>query len=51
LILTILETLQARPEAAPMAVGLRITAAYRFTTSAAFANPAVTIACSFSDTF
>jgi glycerol uptake facilitator-like aquaporin len=34
-----------------MAVGLYITAAYWFTASTSFANPAVTIARSFSDTF
>ena len=37
--------------AVPMAVGLYITAAYWFTASTSFANPAVTIARSFSDTF
>ena len=35
----------------PMAVGLYITAAYWFTSSTSFANPAVTIARGFSDTF
>jgi glycerol uptake facilitator-like aquaporin len=35
----------------PFAVGLYITAAYWFTASTSFANPAVTIARSFSDTF
>ena len=34
-----------------MAVGLYITAAYWFTSSTSFANPAVTIARSLSDTF
>jgi glycerol uptake facilitator-like aquaporin len=34
-----------------MAVGLYITAAYWFTASTSFANPAVTIARGFSDTF
>ncbi len=48
---TILACLKARPEAVPMAVGLYITAAYWFTSSTSFANPAVTIARSFSDTF
>lgn len=48
---TILATLKARAEAVPMAVGLYITAAYWFTASTSFANPAVTIARSFSDTF
>jgi len=51
LIFTILATLKARAEAVPMAVGLYITAAYWFTASTSFANPAVTIARSFSDTF
>jgi len=35
----------------PYAVGLYITAAYWFTGSTSFANPAVTIAGSLSDTF
>ncbi len=35
----------------PLAVGLYITAAYWFTASTSFANPAVTIARSFSNTF
>ena len=35
----------------PVLVGLYITAAYWFTASTSFANPAVTIARSFSDTF
>lgn len=48
---TILCCLKARPDAVPMAVGLYITAAYWFTSSTSFANPAVTIARSFSDTF
>jgi glycerol uptake facilitator-like aquaporin len=48
---TILACLKARPEAVPMAVGLYITAAYWFTSSTSFANPAVTIARGFSDTF
>lgn len=51
LILTILAISKARPAAVPMAVGLYITAAYWFTASTSFANPAVTIARSFSDTF
>lgn len=40
-----------RPEAVPMAVGLYITGAYWFTASTSFANPAVTIARSFTNTF
>lgn len=51
LILTILLTLRARPQAVPLSVGLYITAAYWFTASTSFANPAVTIARAFSDTF
>lgn len=51
LMLTILLTLRANPAAIPAAVGLYITSAYWFTSSTSFANPAVTIARSFSDTF
>ena len=51
LLLTILATLKARPAAVPMAVGLYIIAAYWFTASTSFANPAVTLARAFSDTF
>jgi glycerol uptake facilitator-like aquaporin len=51
LMTTILLTLRARPAAVPTAVGLYITAAYWFTASTSFANPAVTIARGFSDTF
>ncbi len=51
LLLTILGSLRARAEATPMMVGLYITAAYWFTASTSFANPAVTIARSLSDTF
>ena len=51
LILAILATVRNRPEAVPAVVGLYITAAYWFTASTSFANPAVTIARSFSDTF
>lgn len=40
-----------RPEAVPYAVGLYITAAYWFTASTSFANPAVTLARAASDTF
>ncbi|MGY8635253.1 MIP/aquaporin family protein [Bradyrhizobium sp. 14AA] len=39
------------PTAVPCAVGLYITSAYWFTSSTSFANPAVTIARSLSDTF
>ncbi|MEO1619654.1 MAG: MIP/aquaporin family protein [Cyanobacteria bacterium J06632_3] len=48
---TILGCLKARPAAVPYAVGLYITAAYWFTSSTSFANPAVTVARGFSDTF
>lgn len=51
LVFTILATLKVRPQAVPMAVGLYITSAYWFTASTSFANPAVTIARGFSDTF
>ena len=51
LILTILGSVRFRPAAAPAAVGLYITAAYWFTSSTSFANPAITIARSLSDTF
>ena len=51
LVATILACLKSRAEAVPMAVGLYITAAYWFTSSTSFANPAVTIARGFSDTF
>ena len=40
-----------RPDAVPFAVGAYITAAYWFTASTSFANPAVTIARAFTDTF
>lgn len=48
---TILACLKARPDFVATAVGLYITAAYWFTASTSFANPAVTIARSFTDTF
>lgn len=51
LVLTILGTLRFKAAFVPMAVGLYITAAYWFTASTSFANPAVTIARGFSDTF
>ena len=40
-----------RPDAVPFAVGAYITAAYWFTSSTSFANPAVTLARAASDTF
>jgi glycerol uptake facilitator-like aquaporin len=51
LIGAILGSIRFRPDATPMIVGLYITAAYWFTASTSFANPAVTIARSLSDTF
>lgn len=51
LIVTILGSLRFRPEATPCMVGLYITAAYWFTASTSFANPAVTLARSLSNTF
>jgi glycerol uptake facilitator-like aquaporin len=51
LALTILGCLARTPTAVPYAVGLYITSAYWFTASTSFANPAVTIARSLSDTF
>jgi glycerol uptake facilitator-like aquaporin len=51
LVLTILGCVARTPSAVPYAVGLYITAAYWFTASTSFANPAVTIARSLSDTF
>lgn len=51
LVATILGALRFRPDFTPAAVGLYITAAYWFTASTSFANPAVTVARSLSDTF
>jgi glycerol uptake facilitator-like aquaporin len=51
LLLTIFGCLARAPSAIPYAVGLYITSAYWFTASTSFANPAVTIARSVSDTF
>ena len=51
LVLTIFGCGARAPDAAPYAVGLYITAAYWFTASTSFANPAVTIARALSDTF
>ncbi|MEM1288307.1 MAG: MIP/aquaporin family protein [Pseudomonadota bacterium] len=51
LVFTILVTVKVREGAVATAVGLYITAAYWFTASTSFANPAVTIARGFSDTF
>lgn len=51
LLMTILGCLRNRPDAVPYAVGLFIVAGYWFTSSTAFANPAVTIARCLTDTF
>jgi glycerol uptake facilitator-like aquaporin len=51
LLLTIIGCAARTPAAIPYAVGLYITSAYWFTASTSFANPAVTIARSLSDTF
>ena len=51
LLLTIFGCLACAPASVPYAVGLYITAAYWFTASTSFANPAVTVARSLSDTF
>jgi glycerol uptake facilitator-like aquaporin len=51
LILTIIGGLRWKPEAIPTAVGLYIVSAYWFTASTSFANPAVTVARSLTDTF
>jgi glycerol uptake facilitator-like aquaporin len=51
LIITILVTARHRPEAISASVALYITAAYWFTSSTSFANPAITVARSLSDSF
>lgn len=51
LVATILGSLRFRPDATPVMVGLYIAAAYWFTASTSFANPAVTLARSLSNTF
>jgi glycerol uptake facilitator-like aquaporin len=51
LVLTILGGMRHAPQAIPWLVGLVITAAYWFTASTSFANPAVTLARSFTTTF
>jgi len=51
LVVTIIATLRAKPEAVPTSVALYITAAYWFTSSTSFANPAITIARSLSESF
>jgi glycerol uptake facilitator-like aquaporin len=51
LILTILGTIRHRPSWVPASVALYIVAAYWFTSSTSFANPAITVARSLSDSF
>jgi glycerol uptake facilitator-like aquaporin len=51
LVVTILACVRFRPEAVATTVGLYITAAYWFTSSTSFANPAVTIARALTDSF
>ena len=51
LLVTILGCVKFKPESVPAAVALYITAAYWFTASTSFANPAVTIARALTNTF
>jgi glycerol uptake facilitator-like aquaporin len=51
LLATIWGVARSRPAAVPLAVGSYVTAAYWFTSSTSFANPAVTLARAASDTF
>ena len=51
LVTTILLTVRHRPAAVPASVALYIAAAYWFTASTSFANPAITLARSLSDSF
>ncbi|MEL7107582.1 MAG: MIP/aquaporin family protein [Pseudomonadota bacterium] len=51
LLFVIFGGIKQRPDAVPTLVALYITGAYWFTSSTSFANPAVTIARGFSDTF
>ena len=51
LVFTILGCVRFKPDAVAYGVGLYITAGYWFTASTSFANPAVTIARSFTDSF
>ena len=51
LLLIVLNISRTRPAAVPYAVGAYITAAYWFTASTSFANPAVTLGRAASDTF
>jgi glycerol uptake facilitator-like aquaporin len=51
LVATIIACIRHRADAVPYAVGLYITSAYWFTASTSFANPAVTIARTLTNTF
>jgi glycerol uptake facilitator-like aquaporin len=51
LVFVVLSCDRARPWSAPLAVGAYIAAAYWFTASTSFANPAVTLARAFTNTF
>jgi glycerol uptake facilitator-like aquaporin len=51
LLLVIWGCTRSRPTATPFAVGAHITAAYWFTASTSFANPAITVARCVTDTF
>lgn len=51
LILAILGTLQTQPRSVPTSIALYITAAYWFTSSTSFANPAITVARSLTNSF
>jgi glycerol uptake facilitator-like aquaporin len=50
-LLTIWGVARSKPDAVPYAVAAYIVAAYWFTSSTSFANPAVTLARSLTDTF
>ena len=51
LLLTILGTVRYRPAWVPVTVAMAITAGYWFTSSTSFANPAITLARSLTDSF
>jgi glycerol uptake facilitator-like aquaporin len=51
LLLAIVGSIRAKPDAVPVIVGLTITATYWFTSSTSFANPAVTLARGFTTSF
>jgi len=51
LVFVILGTIRHRPQAVPAAVALYIVAAYWFTSSTSFANPAITLARALTDSF